>query len=504
MATPSGGYTSPSRRGDDRHFPWAPNILGDLENPVLRDAGDRADDGAPLPLFTSSFEEANAAIILPTLNEERGLARTLPDIPFARLRLAGWRVRPLVIDGGSTDRTLAVANAWGLPILRQVSRGKGGAIREALDWLGERNVQYAVVLDADATYPGASILPALELLDAGTHLVVGVRQSAAGPPKGARDLVHRIGNALLNFAAGQFSRATILDVCSGFWGVQVQRARELALLSNDFGIEAELFLKAHRADWTVRQIPIPYRERVGEAKLHALSDGIRILLAIVRFGHRSLQSAPPAASVLPAFVRDLLLTALVGGGELVLVCPPSRENEARALAFFLERSNVRPRVVLRPGPVNPVAPDGNGSTSRPSARDPYARSEPLSTPPIPDGQFIGPVIRFGAGRRMLYVELPDIRPFGVGEVSAGPPTPPVSRSGAYLSQARTPGDLFDPIRLLASRLSQDSMGRQTTFLEANGLAVQGAYDESSFNPEPLPEPTAAPASPREGRYTDPS
>jgi hypothetical protein len=437
------------------------------------------------PIMVDSFENANATIILPTLNEEQGLSKTLLDIPFDRLAAAGWRVRPLVVDGGSVDRTLQVAAAWGVPVLRQKSRGKGGAVREALDWLAERKVQYAVVLDADATYPGASVLPALELLDAGSHLVVGVRQSATGPPRNSRELVHRVGNALLNYVAGQVSRSRILDVCSGFWGVQVERARELGLESYDFGIEAELFLKGQRAGWTIFQIPIPYRERVGEAKLHAVSDGIRILLSIIRFGHKSLQAAPPATSLFPLFIRDLLVTALVGGGDLVLVTPPSREVEARAVAFILERSDLRPRVVVRPETsADFPAP---GPPARPVGED--ERGRPYSTatdPPIPANGYVGPVIRFGRGRRALYVEMPALK--GSPEDSSGGRSTSAAsdRSGGYLSQPASQGDLLDPIRLLAGRLNSNDREVRTTFLEANGLSVQDGDEENRGTRDPEP------------------
>jgi dolichol-phosphate hexosyltransferase len=437
------------------------------------------------PIMADSFENANATIILPTLNEEGGLSQTLLDIPFARLAAAGWRVRPLVVDGGSTDRTLEVAEAWGVPVLRQKSRGKGGAVREALDWLGERNVRYAVVLDADATYPGASVLPALELLDAGSHLVVGVRQSANGPPRNSRELVHRVGNALLNYVAGQVSRSRILDVCSGFWGVQVERARELRLESYDFGIEAELFLKGQRAGWTILQIPIPYRERIGEAKLHAVSDGIRILLSIIRFGHKSLQAAPPATSLFPLFIRDLLVTALVGGGDLVLVTPPSREPEARAVAFLLERSDLRPRVVVRPETSASPPPDGPidpPAVGRVGPELPLSDTESTA----PANGYIGPVIRFGQGRRALYVEMPALGDSSVERLRGPRPGAASARSGAYLSRPQAQGDLLDPIRLLAGRLNSSDREVRATILEANGLSVQEADDEPRDSGEPQP------------------
>ncbi|MGC2289820.1 MAG: glycosyltransferase family 2 protein [Thermoplasmata archaeon] len=444
--------------------------------------------------MADSFEAANAAIILPTLNEESGISQTLLDIPFDRLARAGWRVRPLVVDGGSTDRTLDVAAAWGLPVLHQKSRGKGGAVLEALEWLADRHVQYAVVLDADASYPGASILPALELLDAGSHLVVGVRQSASGPPRNPRDLVHRVGNALLNFVAGGLSRSRILDVCSGFWGVQVERAQELNLISHDFGIEAELFLKGQRAGWTILQIPIPYRERVGEAKLHAVSDGVRILLSIIRFGHKSLQAAPPATSLVPVFIRDLLVTALVGGGDLVLVTPPSRENEARAVAFLLERSDMRPRVVVRPEIPEAASIAGPSPPSLAAGRVDMAMPPSPIEPPLPVNGYVGPIIRFGQGRHALYVDMPELRETP-DTVRRGPSGSSSSaRSGAYIGRPNAPGDLFDPLRLLAGRLNSDARDVRTNFLVANGLSVQDATEElhEAREPEPVPPRSQSP------------
>jgi Glycosyl transferase family 2 len=450
------------------------------------------------PIMADSFEAANASIILPTLNEEAGIARTLESIPFDRLAAAGWRVRPLVVDGGSTDRTLEVAAAWGLPVLHQKSKGKGGAIREAIDWLAEKHVQYAVVLDADGSYPGASVLPALELLDAGSHLVVGVRQSASGPPHDMRDLVHRVGNAMLNYVAGQVSRSRMLDVCSGFWGVQIERARELNLVSHDFGIEAELFLKGQRAGWTILQIPIPYRERLGEAKLHAVSDGIRILLSIIRFGHKTLQAAPPPTSLFPAFVRDLLVTALVGGGDVVLVTPPSREHEARAVAYLLERSDLRPRVVVRPETDIPAdarfpSPGTNVDSPTPSGGEPE--------PYLPSSGYLGPVIRFGQGRRAIYVEVPELEGGASSSLVGSSPAGASARSGAYFSRPRSQRDLLDPIRTLASRLNTDSQEVRATFLETNGLSVQRADEDVPDMHEPLPAPPRSPSRPPGGATT---
>ena len=96
---------------------------------------------------------------------------------------------------------------------------------------------------------------------------------------------------------------------------------------------------------------------------------------------------------------------------------------------------------------------------------------------------MGPVIRFGQGRRALYVDMPELKRAGDLSGSELLRTTLTDRSGAYLLQPRTAGDFLDPIRQLAGRLNSDDQDIRTNFLEANGLSVQRAKKES---PEPTP------------------
>jgi hypothetical protein len=425
----------------------------------------------------AAYAGLDAVILLPTLNEERGLPLTLDDLPLLTIQLRGWSVKPLVLDGGSTDRTRQVASARGIPVVEQRSRGKGAAVREGLELLQRLGVRFAVVLDADATYPGSAVLTALELLDSGSDLVVGVRQPETGRPRSFRDLVHRVGNVLLNFAAGQYSRSTYLDLTSGFWAVNVQKARELRLTTDHFGIEAELFLKAHRYGWNASQIPVVYRERVGAPKLHALPDGIRILLSIVRFGRRSIQAAPPAISETPSILRDLLLTAFINGHhDVVVLCPPSLQAEARAIAERLRRTGLYPRIVVG-GDRPTVVPSVDRELSLRTA----GRS---STVAGLDG---GVSVRFGPKGRLLYVKLTGAQPSSPpgGAVSS---YPEASRSGAYAGrQPRGKADLLDPLRLVGHRLGAGPATQRRRLLSANSITV-GEMTESeleSVSDEPI-------------------
>ena len=362
----------------------------------------------PGPRFRESkngeppFDGVDVAIVLPTLNESQGLLRTLSDLPLEQLTsLASENgtlvARLVVVDGGSTDGTVAIAQEHGIPVLRQVGRGKGQAIRQALDWLHTKRVKYAVVLDADFTYPGSMIPAVVHLLDSGSQLVVGVRQPVRSAKDDPREAVHRIGNGMLNLAASQLSGLPILDLCSGFWGVLVDAVPPLALETDGFEIEAELFTKSYRAGYTVTQIPIPYRERVGVAKLRALRDGARILLTSIRFGRRRLVSALqlPTRSIL----RDILSIAIVHGeDELVLIAHGSRRREAERIAASFRNS--------APGARATVHPEDGLVPSVPLSVSPGLRETPvvLTLPAVtPSGPSPSAVVHLPRSGRLIAV-----------------------------------------------------------------------------------------------------
>jgi Glycosyl transferase family 2 len=325
-----------------------------------------------------------AVVVLPTLNEELGLERTLSELPLDRFGDPQCPVQTIVIDGGSTDGTLDVAKKWNIPVLRQTSKGKGAAVLEAVHWVRAQGVPYVIVLDADATYPPSAILPALHLLQEGADLVTGVRRPVGGPPRRVRDLVHRIGNIALSYTASVMSRRTILDICSGFWAVSTQRFDELQIGSAEFAIEAELVLKSIRAGLRVAQIPIEYRERLGQAKLHAARDGGAILLSIFQHGRRphapeSLPNVPgvPALQVLSI----ALITELQ---KATLECEPTELHLANRLALLLHRAI--PHADVRVRPSLPFAGPSGTPSGVPDASSIFvalpAPGAPAGSPPL--------------------------------------------------------------------------------------------------------------------------
>jgi hypothetical protein len=388
------------------------------------------------------FRGALAVVILPTLNEVDGLARTLSDMEMSRFDEPGQVIRILVIDGGSTDGTLEVARKRGIPVLNQVSRGKGGAMVEAVAWVHRLGIPFVVALDADATYPPDRILPTLDLLRGGTDLVIGVRRPVWGAPNDFKDLIHRVGNVGLSYAASVLMRRSILDLCSGFWGVSTERFMELNLSESSFAIEAELVLGSIRRGHIVHQIPVEYRERIGQAKLRALRDGSKILRSIlrhVRTGPSAIEkrSRPaPRRREVPSLVRSPGSHGAQSGGG------PARSLPGLQIAEYLQQE-------LRPTPTQ---------------IEEYSRAN------TPVKNAIVGISSMGSGAPRDSVPALDLlAPTGPREGTGEPTGSLWSRSGGWMMSGRPDRTRFPSLLVLTSRLNFQSERQLQTLMSANGL-----------------------------------
>ncbi|HEX4049104.1 MAG TPA: glycosyltransferase family 2 protein, partial [Elusimicrobiota bacterium] len=120
-------------------------------------------------------QEPELSVVLPTLDESAGLALVLPRLRALFDKL-GVRGELLVVDGGSTDGTAAVAEANGARVVRQRGRGFGSAVLEGL--AGARAERVAL-MDADGSHAPEE-LEAFWARRADAELIVGSRYCRGG------------------------------------------------------------------------------------------------------------------------------------------------------------------------------------------------------------------------------------------------------------------------------------------------------------------------------------
>ena len=214
--------------------------------------------------------------MLPTLDEEEALPLVLASIPNGDLSAKGISFEVLVVDGGSEDDTLAIAEQAGCLVLSQESTGKGLGLRLGFAVFLSGDYDRLVMLDADATYDPAEIPRLLNALDNGADIVIGSRLRGNMEPD-AMSHLNYLGNNILTWIAVCLYGAEVSDICSGFWGFNRHAISTLDLNSISFEIEAEMYASAALSGLEVTHVPVSYRNRVGEPKLGSLHDGTRIL-----------------------------------------------------------------------------------------------------------------------------------------------------------------------------------------------------------------------------------
>ncbi|HEV2520240.1 MAG TPA: glycosyltransferase family 2 protein [Thermoplasmata archaeon] len=418
-------------------------------------------------------------ILLPTLNEEKGLEATLRELEHTQFRGPHSPPTIAVIDGPSTDGTREVARRRGVTVLLQVGKGKGAAMREGLAWAARQGFASVAVMDADGTYAAASLPAIFDLLGLGSELVVGVRRTEVASRSSLRDLIHRVGNGLLNYTAAQFSRQPVLDVCSGFWGVRTSVLDRLDLESDGFDIEAELFVKSFRGGLRVSQIPVAYRTRVGEAKLHAVRDGAKIFLSILRYSLRKSGSGPRAfpAELERSGERPSLDTVLLAldPAHVILLSARERLSEADAVARRLTSASPNASVVTS------VLAPGDSSTSMgsllPSLTEPVPGVGPIVVVTLPSGQpnsIEPPPVMVGIPRTGRVIRIP--APQGA--------EPTAKDLGAIAEQRflpeRLPGGLFSALFILSASIEPTWTRRELAILGANARGFPlGVFRQSS-------------------------
>lgn len=223
------------------------------------------------------MKQRQILVILPAINEEEAIGKVIDEIPKQALEERGFSVRILVIDGNSRDKTRDIARAKGAEVTIESRRGKGRAMRTAF---AQNKADYMFMLDADYTYPATYITDMLDILEQGTHVVIGSRLKG-NIDKGGMSWLNKVGNQMLTIIANILYSERISDLCTGYWGWKGEIVSNLPLVSDGFTLEAELYVNLAKKGYRIAEIPIHYRRRTTPPKLKAVRDGLKIGWALI-------------------------------------------------------------------------------------------------------------------------------------------------------------------------------------------------------------------------------
>jgi dolichol-phosphate mannosyltransferase len=219
--------------------------------------------------------DRDVCVLVPTLDEDA----TVGDV-VADFRAAGFD-DVLVVDGGSTDDTRAVARDAGARVVTQSGTGKGQAVREAV--ADHVDADHVLMLDGDGTYQAADADAMLEpLLSGETEHVIGNRFADMRP--GAMSRFNRVGNRLINRTFSLIHGEDFTDILSGYRAFTRESFERMRLTAEGFGIETEMAVECAKRGIRTAVVPITYRPRPAgsDTNLRPVRDGGLIFLELYR------------------------------------------------------------------------------------------------------------------------------------------------------------------------------------------------------------------------------
>ena len=215
------------------------------------------------------------AVLIPCYNEELTIGKVVKDfkthLPEAVI---------YVYDNNSTDKTADIAKEHGAIVRYERKQGKGNVMRSMFR---DIDAECYILVDGDDTYP-AEAAPELVFAvteNGGGDLVIGDRLSSTYFTENKR-LFHNSGNVLVKNLINKFFKSNIKDIMTGYRGFSYEFVKTFPVLSQDFEIETEMTIHALDKNFSIKSIPIQYRDRPegSQSKLNTYKDGFKVIMMI--------------------------------------------------------------------------------------------------------------------------------------------------------------------------------------------------------------------------------
>ncbi|MEM0492780.1 MAG: glycosyltransferase family 2 protein [Candidatus Thermoplasmatota archaeon] len=217
------------------------------------------------------------SIVIPTINEEEGIGKTLDSIPYSKLEAKGYKVEVIIVDGGSLDRTVDIAKEKGARVIVEKRKGYGRAYKTGLSYVSGDII---VTGDADATYPFDRMHEYIDYFLANNFDFITTNRLAGLKP-GSMSVKHRFGNMILNMALRVLFFINIKDSQSGMWIFKkeaLSHVKPLECFDDGMPFSEEIKIEMFTSKTVnAAEIPSTLYTREGVVKLQSFKDGWRNL-----------------------------------------------------------------------------------------------------------------------------------------------------------------------------------------------------------------------------------
>ena len=203
-------------------------------------------------------------IQIPCFNEESTLPATIGDFPD---KIDGIDIiETLIIDDGSTDRTIEVAKELGVNhIIHNTNNlGLARSFQKGLDACLDFGADIIVNTDGDNQYAGCDIPKLVKpIIDGNAEIVIGDRQTHKIKHFSVfKKFLQKLGSRVVR----QLSGTSVPDVVSGFRAISRDAALRLNIIS-PYSYTIEMVIQAGKKNMAITHVPISTNAKTRESRL---------------------------------------------------------------------------------------------------------------------------------------------------------------------------------------------------------------------------------------------
>jgi glycosyltransferase involved in cell wall biosynthesis len=193
-------------------------------------------------------------VVVPTRNTSRTLEETIRLIP------PGVADDLLVVDNGSTDMSVQIAEKLGLNVVRHYfDRGYGASQKTAFSYATAIGAEVVAILHSDLQYP-PSLLPDVvrPILDGNADAVFGSRVMN-GQAKGAMPAYKLAGNSLLTYVENKVLRSNLSEFHTGCRAYRVKMLERIPYFfnSDNWLFDSQIIFQIINLKFRIHEFSIP-------------------------------------------------------------------------------------------------------------------------------------------------------------------------------------------------------------------------------------------------------
>jgi glycosyltransferase involved in cell wall biosynthesis len=250
-------------------------------------------------------EGCELTILMPCLDEAETLA-TCVGKARSYLDRSGVSGEVLVVDNGSSDGSVQIAERAGARVICEQRKGYGSALRAGINAAHGR---YIVMGDADDSYDFTALDPFMEALRGGADLVMGNRFQGGIAPNAMPPLHRYLGNPVLSGIGRLFFHSPIGDFHCGLRGFRAEAMRGLGLATDGMEFASEMVVRSTVDGLRIAEVPATLSPdgRSRPPHLRSFRDGWRHLRFLLMLSPRWLFLYPGAALMMLGLASMLWL-----------------------------------------------------------------------------------------------------------------------------------------------------------------------------------------------------